>query len=54
MPRYVYRDKAGHEHEETRAVEDRDRPAFCPHCRELMQRVVALVAPQFPGADRWR
>jgi putative FmdB family regulatory protein len=54
MPRYAYRCPKGHVHEEQRKVDERHKPIACPKCNEPAQLTPSLVAPMFPGADRWR
>lgn len=54
MPIYSYRCPKGHVHEEQRRVDDRNAVKPCPKCAEPTQLIPSLVAPKFPGADRWR
>lgn len=61
MPLYEYICPAGHVHETTRSVEDRDRPVLCPETAGAPPRICGLpmarlISPPgcFPGADSWR
>ncbi len=50
MPIYKYTcPKCGHEMEEIREIEDRDKPVKCPQCGAKMQRVIGTVSVKYKG-----
>ena len=64
MPMYAYKCADGHTFERQGKMDGSDAPTRCPfpidpesvncRCDATVQRIIAMPARSFPGADSWR